>query len=60
MMGLKAANNGILAAMSRQGAKDWMSVKSMQAEHHKKTREVNKWSQPRSSDSEEQRLTDRL
>ena len=28
MMGLKAANNGILVAMPRQGANDWMSMKS--------------------------------
>jgi hypothetical protein len=30
-MGLKAANNGILAAMSGQGAKNWMSMKSMRS-----------------------------
>jgi hypothetical protein len=40
--------------MFRQGAKNWMAMKSMKAEYQ----EVNKWPQPRRSDSQEQRLND--
>jgi hypothetical protein len=35
MMGLKAANNGILAEMST-GAKNWVSMKSMKAEYQRR------------------------
>jgi hypothetical protein len=36
IMGLKAANNGILAVMSGHGAKNWMSIKPMKAEHQRR------------------------
>ncbi len=38
MAGLNAANNDMLAVMSRKGAKNSMSMKPMKAEHHRDTR----------------------
>jgi hypothetical protein len=36
MMGQKATNDGMLAVMSGQGAKNWMSMKSMKVEHQRR------------------------
>ncbi len=59
MVGLKVANNGILAAMSRGEVKDMGNTMiamimrfSLQVITWKRTREVDRWSRPRNNDSE--------